>query len=424
MLFFNLPTMTMKHVTITLLFMVLTIGLPCLAGDAVTIDGELHIRNAATPSQGIETLRLTELWRAGGENDDEMIFGQIGRVDSDTDGNVYLFDAQLSQVYVFSPHGELVRTLFGEGEGPGELRLPRDMALLPDGNIGVVLGFGGKLVILDSGGNPLPGVDITTRTGRGNVNSIRCRGGQLVIGGTEYEQLPRDGASNHINYLSSYDLNGKEKVRYLEFLREVDYHNNFTFEEKTALIDFIFTFDIAPDGRIYTFPDRDEYAISVYHPTGQLDRVIEREFTSLKRTPEDTARMETLIERRFRTFPFDLTIEIAETEPDINWLHRGIQVDDDGLLWIRHSRSNRNQPRGIMLSYDVFDRDGHFIKQVAIPCEGNGLVDGIFFVGNNRLLQVRGYVDSMRSIFGGGRGGFEGEGEPQPLEVICYRIER
>ena len=99
--------------------------------DEVMVDGVLHITNGASPSEGIETMHLEELWRVGGE-DDDVLFGVILQVRTDEEGNIYLLDSQLAQVQVYSSDGRHLRTLSREGDGPGEVRRPTDLVLLPD----------------------------------------------------------------------------------------------------------------------------------------------------------------------------------------------------------------------------------------------------------------------------------------------------
>ena len=49
----------------------------------------------------------------------------------DDDGNIYLLDSQLSEVKVFSPDGEPLKTLSREGDGPGEFRALSSVHVLP-----------------------------------------------------------------------------------------------------------------------------------------------------------------------------------------------------------------------------------------------------------------------------------------------------
>ena len=93
-----------------------------------------------------------------------MLFGVIAQLVEDDAGNIYLLDGQLSEIQVFSRQGEWLRTIGREGEGPGEFRNGSDLSRGPDGNLGVVQIFPGRIVKLtlegDPAGNfPLPKVE-------------------------------------------------------------------------------------------------------------------------------------------------------------------------------------------------------------------------------------------------------------------------
>ena len=108
--------------TVSILFLpllvIFTVG-EISARESTPIEGVQHVMNGTVPREGTRVLKLEELWRVGGA-DDETIFGLLTQVLGDEDGNVYLLDAQLHQVFVYSPEGHLIRSLFREGEGPGE----------------------------------------------------------------------------------------------------------------------------------------------------------------------------------------------------------------------------------------------------------------------------------------------------------------
>ena len=78
-----------------------------LAGEEVTVDGVIHVKNGSKPSHGKETLKLEELWRHGGE-EDETFFGVVTQAMTDEKGNVYVLDNQLNEVQVYSPAGEYI----------------------------------------------------------------------------------------------------------------------------------------------------------------------------------------------------------------------------------------------------------------------------------------------------------------------------
>jgi hypothetical protein len=392
------------------------------AGEPTQIDGVRQVKNCATPREGTRVLKLEELWRVGGE-DDEMIFGLLTQVLGDEDGNVYLLDAQLHQVFVFSPDGSFIRSLFREGEGPGEIRAPRDMLFLPDGAIGVVQQFPGKIISVDLQGNPKGslalGANDPTKGGVPIVLSAEAQGGTIAL--ACMEQSFEENTQVRTNYLARFSPSGTELTRYFEVENRVDFSQP-VFSERRHHFDWLWTSAVGFDGTLFVAPHRDQYLIEVYGSDGQLQRTIEREFSPTKRTREEMDQMSALVQQAFRGAPFKIEFEVEDTEPVIGWRHRGIRPMPDGHLWILTSEGVRQQPDGIMATYDVFDSDGKFKEQVAVVCPGNGLSDGLFFIGNDRVVLIKGFVDAMAAmVFMSGVIG-NGEEEPEPMSAICYRI--
>ena len=94
------------HILILAMALMMGSTLPAVAGEEVMTDGVLHIVNGAEPSGGRQIMHLEEVWQAGGEDDEETVFGIINKVLIDDDNNIYLLDAQLSEINVFSADGE------------------------------------------------------------------------------------------------------------------------------------------------------------------------------------------------------------------------------------------------------------------------------------------------------------------------------
>ena len=99
-------------------------------------------------------MELEEIWRIGGEDDEDVLLGIITRALVDEEDNIYLLDQQLSEVQVFSSDGEYMKTLGREGSGPGEVTRPGDFLFMPDGTLGLVQIFPGKIVKVDLNGVP------------------------------------------------------------------------------------------------------------------------------------------------------------------------------------------------------------------------------------------------------------------------------
>ncbi len=149
----------MRILSFSLAILFATVAMPSLgadwAGSETTRAGTIHVMNPATPIESAATTTPEELWRVGGDEDEDVLFGVITSVAVDSDGLVYLLDAQMNVVHVFSPEGEFLREIGREGEGPGEFRRAEDLFLTVDGNIAVMQRMPGKIVQITTGGDAL-----------------------------------------------------------------------------------------------------------------------------------------------------------------------------------------------------------------------------------------------------------------------------
>lgn len=386
-----------------------------LAGEEVIVDGVTHIRNDG-PRDGNHIMKLEEVWRSGGD-DSDFIFGVVGQVLTDDDGRIYFLDRQLSEVQVFSQDGEYLRTLSREGDGPGEVRRPVDMAFLPDGTLGIVQMMPGRIVKVDHldgtpAGSVFPGGD-PEEGGFRVLFNVASRNGQILVCGEEMS--PSEGVMSRTRYLSRLAADGAEQVRYLEKTSERDMAN-FEWDEEEDYFVQMGRCALGPDGRVYIAPERDKYEIQVLSPEGKLERVIEREYEPRKRSQEDKDRVSNT--RRMVINGREVPKVISDHDPVITRLW----VDDDGQLWVLHSRSTREQPEGILQTYDVFDPDGHFIFEAATACPGDPLDDGLFLLGDDRAVRVKGMIGAAVSSIGLGQGSDDSDDEAAPLEVIFYNI--
>jgi hypothetical protein len=90
------------------------------------------------------------------EGAEEEMFGDVRGIAVTPAGEIYVLDRQVTAVRRFGPDGTYLGSLGREGGGPGELRQPEAMALLPDGRVLVRDPGNGRINVWDSAGLSLP----------------------------------------------------------------------------------------------------------------------------------------------------------------------------------------------------------------------------------------------------------------------------
>lgn len=380
-------------------------------------DGAVHVLNPADGMEPPVNVELKELWRIGGDTDNEdEFFGVINRIMADADGNIYLLDQQLSEVRIFTSDGEYLNTIGREGEGPGEFRRPADMFFVPGGDIGVLQLWPGKIELLTREGDPA-GQFPTPEADDGGFRIFQrghYAGDHLVLFGAVNSFS--EGEFSQTKYLASLDEQGEEIARYHEEVRGFNFANTMIDEHVWDTFDRRWTVD--EEGRVYAVTQYPDYKIKVWSPDGTLERVIEREYTHLKRSQKHLDKVRGIYEAFTRQVP-NPKFKFDENHKDIEALH----IRNGGELWVQSSRGVYNVPEGALGTFDVFDRKGQFYRQVNLMGEADPEDDGFYFVGD-RLYVVTGLLQAILAQQGGGEEEEEEMmEEPEPMAVICYQID-
>jgi len=391
-------------------------ALPALAAEENMVDGVLHVQNGAQPEKGNVVVRLEEVWRHGGEDDTDF-FGMISQCRVGDDGTIYLLDTRMAEVPVYSPDGERLNTLSREGDGPGETRMPTNLLFMPDGTLGLVQLFPGKVTKISTDGSPMGVMELGDPTAGGLMVVFDCTAGPTSVIVTAESIKPENGgtAQTRTNFVAGYDAEGKETVRYFENPFFWDFTNFTLNEEAMNRVDFR-KVAAGEDGRVYIVPERNAYKINVYLPDGTLDRVITREYEHRMRTDEEFALSE-VAANQLRQIP-NAKVEMSKSQPDIG----SLEIGRDGNLWVTSSRSGFEQPEGILTTWDVFTPDGQFLKTVSAQCAGDGENDILIWTPDGNAVMVTGFVEAARALQSGGAGAeSEDDGEAAPMEVIYMK---
>lgn len=383
-------------------------------GETVEKGGVSQVMNPAAPMEATAVVGVEELWRLGGETDsDEEFFGVIGTVLEGPDGTVYLLDQQLAEIKIFTGTGDYVRTIGREGEGPGEFRRPGGMIFTPDGNLGVLQMMGGGIVLLSPEGDPAGQLPLPVDEGGGRrfVVGGRNGGGNLVL--LSMRRSFGEGKVSRTSIISSIGWDGSELVRYFESTGEMDFAKPVVDEREGLRPNWA----VGPDGRVYAVTTFGAYEIHVWSADGKPLHTIHREFEHLARSAQEIDGLKSRIVIRG---PIDPEIIIADDHPDVEEIY----PRKDGTIWVKTSRTSREADEGSLGSYDIFDAEGRFTRQVEIRAGGDAENDAFFF-SEDRLYVVTSYRQAMMSMFGGrGEGGAEEIDEDLiPMELICYRLD-
>ena len=379
-----------------------------------------RIQNPAAPAEGVLPLRMTEQWRVGGE---DHLIGLTTKVCTDADGRVHVMDSQLNRVLVFSPDGTFSHTLFREGEGPGEVRQPRDLFLLDDGRVGAIQEFPGATIYVDAHGQPAGRIRAGTPGGElVSLIGCRARGAHLLMSGLSQSSGDDPSISHRTFFLSSFGDDGREIHRFCESQAIYDF-GDFKYSEREHIPTFLYCFDVGADGRCCVAPDRDASAIHVFSPDGRPERIIEREYAPLDRADREYEELRRTLHAGLSVVPIDFELSVEKRAAAIPYFQRGLHLREDGSIWALSGRGIRDLPDGVFAVFDVFDPEGVFVRQVELRGPGDALEDGIFFDGDDRLLVVEGYMDSMLTWYAGGvRPDGDDEDAGSGVAVICYEL--
>jgi hypothetical protein len=388
-------------------------------------DGAPLVMNPKADPADQKTIKAVEQWRLGGENEDDPLLGLISDVAVDADGNAYLLDSNLSQIHVMAPGGEHLRVLGREGEGPGEFRAGRRLALLPGGDVAVMQMLPGQIVVIGGDGTPRPSPQLEGFDGgMRHFEAMAADARGFVVGGMSTSF--GDGGITMTQQLARWDREGASQAvlcrnEKRESGNSISLGGGDEFSRRWVL---------CGDGRVVVFGQEDVYRLEVYGADGARERVITREYDRLKQTDEALDRQRRQMEEMRERFSSNTELEIEQFERDV----QGVVPRPDGGLWVGTGRGARRAPEGSLGWFDVLDADGRLTGSVLIEADYDPARDN-YVIRGDRLFVLKeaqmtsstmsaggGGAQMMIVMSGGGGADDDEDEEAMPFEVICYRL--
>jgi hypothetical protein len=312
------------------------------------------IENKAKPS-GSEKLILTKEITIGKLQEGASIFNGLGGAVVTSDGHIIALDSKDKKVKIFDATGQKLKEFGQEGQGPGEWTSPIVLQLISDREIMVSDAGNRKLVYFDLEGKMLRELSYARKLA---MMKIIDAGGQYV--GCE---MGMEG--NSIAYtIAKYDAEFNQLFKIETLLMPVPVSGT-----KINPFDIIYDFCLDNRGNII-YSSKSGYEIKYYTPTGQLFRIVRKEYK-----PEPLTEKEK--EEMLKQMPQNAGINFRElfdfpaTYPAISTF----LVDEKDRLYVRTNEKGKTKDSYFI---DIFSPEGKFIYR----CE---LVGTPFLMKNGKL---------------------------------------
>lgn len=326
-------------------------------GDAWTVEQELAIGTA--------------------EGEPEYQFGQIAGIDVGSDGRLYVFDQQAREVRVYGPDGEFIIAMGKAGSGPGELSQAAGPVFVSPGDTVVVPDMMQQRITLytaagePAGTRPLPMTDGIAVKWMEGPNQDLIQQAMIIAFPNQPNVEPKTLLLRRLPTGEVVDT-----VLEMPIGQTVNLSGN---APAITLFESEPVWTIGPDGRLYTGINS-EYSVQEYSPTGDLVQII--------RKPRDRRAISESDQAAYRRVIREIWQQQGVPPEALEQLSQQLQFADfypayanilggpEGTLWVQGIQtpdeveelggSFNIQDTG-SATWEVFDREGHFLGTVTMP---------------------------------------------------------
>lgn len=325
------------------LLFALLISMACAGGDGTS---------------GVAALTLVEDFRFGDADTGKASLTAITALAFDANGQIWLIDRTSSEIRVFSPKGEYVRTIGRPGVGPGELGATNGFGFAPGGLVWVPDPQAARYSLFDTTGRFIAAHSDLI------YNSAYTWGGGVDANGRLYDRMVlrdstqravlrrfRDTSLSLVDTLPYPSCATAPKKTY-----RLEAENGYTIMAVPFDALEVGAFD--PVGNYWCSNGATPGAVKIGVEKGDTLATIAFEMARLAVPPAARDSAIDRISKRARgmgaALP-DFSL-IPELQPAII----GVNVDGSGRVWLR-------SPHPTETRYDLFDRDGRQLARVTVP---------------------------------------------------------
>jgi hypothetical protein len=336
-------------------------------------NGVTMVNNPKVPFYGKPVFSLAEnLVISGSEDQEEWMFQDIGTLDVDGEGNIFVLDVNAGNIKVFDPNGEHLRVVGNKGEGPGEFGMPVNVVLSPQKEI-VVYDMGRRsLVFLDMEGHYLK---------RLTASMFLFSGPAVTSDGSMVASFTIPG-DTLMTELKKFDADLKPVLTFASLpMGEPPVIDAFIARSLSNLRWGVTSAEEVIWGNILNTA----YELNIYDQEGNLKRKIMKEYDAI---PISSSEQERLMEEWFKDVPgrdqWDLVF------PKIYPPFESFTLDDEGRIYVR---TFEEPEEGEGFYYEVFDPEGRYITKVHIDLNSSAMR---FKWGN--LYTIEEDVEGFKSV--------------------------
>ncbi len=331
-------------------------------------DGIKYIFNDKPVWGDNSQVRLEFVQTIGGidEVDEDYLMFDIFDLDVDTKGNTYILDTGNRRIQKFNKHGKHLTTIGRGGQGPGEFEFPSVINIDSKGNIVVVDGLGGGVMvkILEESGDEIKRFLIKTRIN----DCFRILGsGNFIIGSGH----AAGGGKPDVDWLPLFSVYNKEGSFIRQFGKPQILFSHNSSGEIVYVIEGRAPFEITRDNLIFA-AYTGKNCIEAFTESGNVilrsERKINFHETGLRK---ENGRIE---------FP--------------NIISTGIGIDSDSRIWVltvtkQPNKWERLNPvRKDIAEFEIFDPGGILLGKLPLPEDifrFRIIRDRLFIIGFDRV---------------------------------------